>query len=129
MPLPIEHGFPLRLYVPDLYGMKQPKWIVGIDAIAQWEPGYWVVRGWDRDGHVVPSAAVDAMVRRGDMAAVGGIAYAGSRGVASVQVRVDGGDWREARLRQPLSDLTWVVWRADLPAGAKYVARVVSSRA
>jgi DMSO/TMAO reductase YedYZ molybdopterin-dependent catalytic subunit len=129
VPLPADHGFPLRLYVPDLYGMKQPKWITRIEAIAQWEPGYWVVRGWDREGHVVPAAAVDAVARNGDDADCGGIAFAGSRGVASVEVRVDGGDWRETELRRPLSDLTWVVWRAHLPAGAKYIARVVSSRA
>jgi DMSO/TMAO reductase YedYZ molybdopterin-dependent catalytic subunit len=42
-----EHGFPLRIYIPDLYGMKQPKWIESIEAPDHWEPGYWVERGWD----------------------------------------------------------------------------------
>ena len=132
VPLPAEHGFPLRLYVPDLYGMKQPKWITRIDAVAQWEPGYWVVRGWSRDGRVEATASVDAVVRQGDMADVGGIAYAGSRGVVRVEVRGDNGEWHDAQLRRPLSDLTWVVWRARIPAAAKYVARAVpgvSSRA
>jgi len=130
VPLPVEHGFPLRLFVPDLYGMKQPKWIVGIDAIGQWEPGYWVQRGWDREGRVVPAAAVDTVVRRGDRAEVGGIAFAGSHGVAKVEVQVDGGEWQPAELRQPLSDLSWVIWRATLPPGKRYTARVVvSSRA
>lgn len=124
VPLPVEHGFPLRLFVPDLYGMKQPKWITGIDALSRWEPGYWVQRGWDRDGHVVPTAAVDTVVRRGDRADVGGIAYAGSRGVAKVEAQVDGGEWRTADLRAPLSDLSWVIWRADMPAGKRYLARV-----
>ena len=131
VPLPAEHGFPLRLFVPDLYGMKQPKWITGIDAIARWEPGYWVSRGWDREGRVVPSAAVDAVVRKDDNVQTGGIAYAGSRGVATVDVRVDEGEWQETQLRQPLSDVTWVVWRADLrlsPGPHKFTARVVSSR-
>ena len=132
VPLPAEHGFPLRLYVPDLYGMKQPKWIVGIEAVSRWEPGYWVARGWDKDGRVVSTAAVDAVVRRGDVAEVGGIAYAGSRGVATVEVRAGEGDWQEAQLREPLSDMTWVVWRAELKVAAgspKFTARVVSSRA
>jgi DMSO/TMAO reductase YedYZ molybdopterin-dependent catalytic subunit len=129
VPLPIEHGFPLRLYVPDLYGMKQPKWVTGIDALSTWEPGYWVARGWDREGRVVPSAAVDSVVRRGDMAEVGGIAYAGSRGIAKVEVRGSDGEWRDAQIRQPLSGLTWVIWRAELRASGPYVARVVSSRA
>ena len=46
-PLPQEHGFPLRVYVPDVYGMKQPKWITDIVLVSQWIPGYWVQRGWD----------------------------------------------------------------------------------
>ena len=125
VPLPIEHGFPLRLFVPDLYGMKQPKWVVRMDAISQWEPGYWVQRGWDREGRVVPTATVDTVVRRGDSAEVGGIAYAGSHGVAKVEVQVDGGDWRTAELREPLSELSWVIWRATLPPGKRYTARVV----
>src|SRR5262249_37747317 len=121
-PLTAEHGFPLRLFVPNLYGMKQPKWVTRIDAISQWEPGYWVLRGWDREGRVVPSAAVDTVVRTGEMADVGGMAYAGSRGVARVEVQVDGGEWQTAQLRPPLSDLTWVIWRARMPFGKRYTA-------
>src|SRR5205085_5084315 len=79
VPLLTEHGFPLRLYVPDLYGVKQPKWITRIDAISQWEPGYWVLRGWDKEGKGVPAAAVDAVAKHGATADVGGIACAGSR--------------------------------------------------
>ena len=129
--LPADHGFPLRLYVPDLYGMKQPKWIVSIEAVSRWEPGYWVSRGWDKDGRVVSTAAVDTVVRRGDVAEVGGIAYAGSHGIAKVEVSAGDGHWHEAQLREPLSGLTWVVWRAEVNVGAaspKFTARVVSSR-
>jgi DMSO/TMAO reductase YedYZ molybdopterin-dependent catalytic subunit len=119
VPLATEHGYPLRLYVPDRYGMKQPKWIVRIEAIDRWEPGYWVERGWDREGLVRPTAAIDA-VRVGGTAGegvhvmVGGIAYAGAKRVSKVEVEIDGGEWRPAALRTPLADTTWVVWRADL---------------
>jgi DMSO/TMAO reductase YedYZ molybdopterin-dependent catalytic subunit len=120
-PLPAEHGFPLRIYIPDLYGMKQPKWIDTIVAIDRWEPGYWVARGWDRDGHVTITSVVDTLRTDGETAggrlkrvAVGGIAYAGSRGVSRVNVRVDEGEWQDAQLREPLSGTTWVLWRADL---------------
>ncbi len=119
VPLPVEHGYPLRLYVPDLYGMKQPKWIVAVDAVARWEPGYWVARGWDRDGRVSIASAIDvAEVERRDGVTIvlGGVAFAGARGVSKVEVRVDEGPWRSAALRAPLSDLTWVVWRAVVPA-------------
>ena len=52
LPLPEQHGFPLRIYIPDRYGMKQPKWIESIEATDHWEPGYWVVRGWDREARM-----------------------------------------------------------------------------
>jgi len=121
-PLFPEHGFPLRIYLPDLYGMKQPKWIVSIEAIERWEPGYWVLRGWDREGRVKATSVIDVVDTRDTnldssgrrTLAAGGIAYAGARGISKVEVRVDEGEWRTARLRDPLSDTTWVVWRADL---------------
>ena len=118
VPLPLDHGFPLRLYVPDLYGMKQPKWVVAIDATSRWEPGYWVARGWSRDGQVLTSSAIDVVNASGGSVDVGGVAFAGSRGVSKVEVRIDGGDWHDAQLRRPLSGLSWVVWRATLPAAA-----------
>jgi DMSO/TMAO reductase YedYZ molybdopterin-dependent catalytic subunit len=117
LPLSTEHGFPLRLYVPDLYGMKQPKWIVGIDALDRWVPGFWVARGWDKEGHVATTAAVDTAVRRGGVIEVGGFAYAGARGISRVEVRADQSDWQPAEIRERLSETTWVIWRAefDLP--------------
>jgi DMSO/TMAO reductase YedYZ molybdopterin-dependent catalytic subunit len=115
--LSTDHGFPLRLYVPDLYGMKQPKWVVGIDALDRWVPGFWVARGWDKEGHVATTAAVDTAVRRGAVIEVGGFAYAGGRGISRVEVRADQRDWQPAQIREPLSETTWVIWRAefDLP--------------
>jgi DMSO/TMAO reductase YedYZ molybdopterin-dependent catalytic subunit len=130
--LPLEHGRPLRLYVPDRYGMKQPKWIVSIDALDHWEAGYWVERGWDREGHVKATAAVDTVAidqaftdaggRR--LVPVGGVAFAGTRGVSHVEVRVDDGEWQAAELRTPLSDTTWVIWRSAvvIPSGTHSVA-------
>jgi DMSO/TMAO reductase YedYZ molybdopterin-dependent catalytic subunit len=116
VPLPAEHGFPLRIYIPDLYGMKQPKWIVAIDAVDRWEPGYWVARGWDREGRVALASAVDVVniVSAGPTALLGGMAFAGSRGVSKVEVRVDDAEWHAAELRDPLSPTTWVLWRAKI---------------
>jgi len=125
VPLPIEHGFPLRVYVPDLYGMKQPKWIVGLDFVNRWEPGYWVARGWDREGRVKAVSVVDAVQPGGGSTSgetdrrtivAGGITYAGARRISRVEAKLDAGEWQEAQLREPLSDTTWVVWRADVPA-------------
>ena len=122
-PLLSEHGFPLRIYIPNLYGMKQPKWIESIEATDHWEPGYWVERGWDAQAQmkatsVIDTIAVDMMIAQADastLVPIGGIAHAGARGVSKVEVQVDGGEWREAKLRAPLSGLTWVIWRYDWP--------------
>jgi DMSO/TMAO reductase YedYZ molybdopterin-dependent catalytic subunit len=123
VPLLARHGFPLRIYIPDLYGMKQPKWIESIEATDRWEPGYWVERGWDAQARmkatsVIDTIAVDMMIAQADastLVPIGGIAHAGARGVSKVEIQVDGGAWSEAKLRAPLSGLTWVIWRYDWP--------------
>jgi hypothetical protein len=121
-PLETKHGFPLRIHVPDLYGMKQPKWITRIDVLDADQEGYWVRRGWDevarvRTTSVIDTVAVDMMIIDGDqqLIPVGGIAWGGARGISRVEVRVDGGEWQEARVRAPNSDRTWVIWRYDWP--------------
>ncbi|HKZ55896.1 MAG TPA: molybdopterin-dependent oxidoreductase [Anaerolineales bacterium] len=129
VPLPVEHGFPLRIYIPNRYGMKQPKWIESMEVVDQWLPGYWVSRGWSEEALVNATSVVDAVfyvntttVVDGEAAQaaqdgtvpVGGIAWAGSRGISRVEVQVDDGPWIEAVLRTPpLSPLTWVQWRYD----------------
>ncbi len=123
LPLTSGHGFPLRIYIPNLYGMKQPKWIESIEALDHWEPGYWVERGWDRDARIKTTSVIDTvssnmMIGQGQDAGripIGGIAFAGARGISSVEIRVDNGPWEPARLREPLSDRTWVIWRYDWP--------------
>jgi len=52
VPMSREHGFPLRICIPDVHGMKQPKWIECIEAIDHWEAGYWVERGWNKVAHM-----------------------------------------------------------------------------
>ena len=121
-PIPFDHGFPLRIWLPDRYGMKQPKWITGMEVTADYRPGYWVVRDWDEVAQVkatsvIDTVAVDNIVERdGQMLVpVGGIAFSGARGISKVEVQVDSGPWEEAELRTPLSETTWVIWRYDWP--------------
>jgi DMSO/TMAO reductase YedYZ molybdopterin-dependent catalytic subunit len=123
LPLSRAHGFPLRIYIPDTYGMKQPKWIVSIEAIDHWEPGYWVLRGWSAQANVRAASVIDtigagmmiAQARTGSLVPIGGMAYAGARGISRVEVRVDDGPWMEAELRDPLSPQAWTLWRLDWP--------------
>ena len=120
-PLKQKHGFPLRIYIPNRYGMKQPKWIVSMEFVDTWEEGYWVRRGWSQEAivntvSVVDTVAVDSIsqTEEGDyIVPIGGIAYASAEGISKVEVSVNSGEWQEAQLRTPLSELTWVIWRYD----------------
>lgn len=137
MPLPEAHGFPLRIYIPDRYGMKQPRWITSMELMEEYIEGYWVERSWDKDAimqttSVIDTVAVEDIIDTGDqmLVPIGGIAHAGARGISKVEVRVDGGDWTEAQLRSPLSGLTWVIWRYDWPFNAgdhKFEVRCVEA--
>jgi DMSO/TMAO reductase YedYZ molybdopterin-dependent catalytic subunit len=121
-PLPRDHGYPLRIYIPDIHGMKQPKWITGINLVPDFIAGYWVARGWDKTARmhttsVIDTVATDSLQMKNGQTYVpiGGIAHAGARGISKVEVQVDGGAWEPAELRAPLSGLTWVLWRYDWP--------------
>ncbi len=120
--LPKDHGYPLRIWIPDRYGMKQPKWITGIEVTADYIEGYWVERNWDKNAtvkttSVIDTVAVDHVIEDGNerRVPIGGIAFAGAKGISKVQVRVDGGEWQDAQLRSPLSETTWVIWRYEWP--------------
>lgn len=121
-PLTAGHGFPLRIYIPGRFGMKQPKWITSLEAIDGRRIGYWVERDWSPTAPVLTTSVIDAVDLKGSGGAsglvpVGGIAYSGARGISRVEVRADDGPWEKAELREPaLSPLTWVQWRYEWPA-------------
>jgi DMSO/TMAO reductase YedYZ molybdopterin-dependent catalytic subunit len=126
-PLTRQHGFPLRVFIPDLYGMKQPKWISSITVTAESNPGYWVERNWDAKAEVKMTSVIDTVATKSLLTSggrtfvpMGGIAYSGAKGISRVEVQVDDGPWQTADLRQPLSDLSWVIWRFRpiLPCGS-----------
>jgi hypothetical protein len=120
--LPVDHGFPLRIWRPGRYGMKQPKWITSMEVMSEYKRGYWVERNWDEFAvvntvSVVDTIAVDAAFESGgqQLVPIGGIAFSGARGISKVEVRIDEGEWKPVLLRTPLSDTTWVIWRYDWP--------------
>lgn len=110
-----SHGAPLRLYTPDRFGMKCPKWIVKIEAVGSDYFGYWEKRGWTEQAWVKTTSVIDTINKIGTGSIdVGGIAFAGERGIQRVELRVDEGDWEPAQIKEPVSALTWVLWRARL---------------
>jgi DMSO/TMAO reductase YedYZ molybdopterin-dependent catalytic subunit len=124
LPLPREHGFPVRLLVAGRYGMKNPKWLTSIRVMDREYLGWYEQRNWNKDGFVKTMSRIDvpedgASLVAGDQR-LAGIAYAGSRGVSKVDYSTDGGaTWRPARLlgAMPGSD-AMVRWDATFPIGA-----------
>jgi DMSO/TMAO reductase YedYZ molybdopterin-dependent catalytic subunit len=115
VPLPDKHGFPLRLILPGRYGVKNPKWITRIELTAEPIEGYWVRRGWDAEALVQTVALIDTPQNNATLTSptleIGGMAFAGSRGISRVETSLDGGaTWREAATTQPLGASTWVQW-------------------
>ena len=106
--LPKAHGFPARLLVPGRYGMKSTKWVETVEVSAGDHEAYWEARGWDEKAVVNALSSVRAVQRRGDRVAIGGVAYAGRRGIDRVEVSLDGGtSWADATLEAPPSPHAW----------------------
>lgn len=116
--LPIEHGFPARLIVPGLYGfVSATKWVTNLKVTTFAEDlGYWSTRGWSTRGIIKTSSRIDtprdgSSVKAGSVP-VGGEAWAQERGISKVEVRLDQGDWQEAKLAPGISKDTWYQWSA-----------------
>ena len=144
-PLTSEHGYPVRAIVPGLYGMMNPKWITEIELVDNVYEGYWARNGWTNvateDTHsfiVIPGQAPvrdrfrnldveNINIVPGQKVPVAGIAFAGDRGIAKVEVSTDGGvTWKSASIKDPLSKYTWVLWTAGFtPATAQGNYRIV----
>ncbi len=130
-PLPREHGFPVRMVVPGLYGfISATKWLTRLTLTTYADQdAYWTERGWATDAPIKPSARIDtpralATVDAGAVV-IGGVAWAQERGgVAGVQVRVDGGGWQDATLGPDGGDDYWRQWflRWDAEAGPHSIA-------
>lgn len=115
-PLPPAHGYPLRLLVPAKYGLKSVKWITQIELVREDFEGYWQERGWSDTARIHTMARIDtpadgAKVSAGPLE-IGGVAFAGDRGIKRVQVTLDSGQsWLDAELESPLGPITWTRWR------------------
>lgn len=109
-----EHGYPVRVLLPGVYGFKSVKWLTGIDVRDDPAPGDWSVHGWTPGGHIHTTTRIDVARRAGNEILLAGTAFAGIRGVRAVEVRVNGGPWREASLGTKLSDSAWVQWAIRL---------------
>jgi len=115
-PLPVEHGFPVRMVVPGLYGfVSATKWVVDLEVTRfDRAVAYWTPRGWSERAPVKTESRIDvprdgARLAAGRVA-VAGVAWAQHRGIRRVEVQVDGAPWQEARLGAEASIDTWRQW-------------------
>ncbi|WP_329102018.1 molybdopterin-dependent oxidoreductase [Micromonospora sp. NBC_01699] len=121
-PLPLEHGFPVRMLTPGLFGYAGAcKWVVDLElsTFASFD-AYWVRRGWAREAPVKTASRIDrpapfARLPAGQVV-VAGVAWAQGRGIAAVEVSVDSGPWQPSTLLPVPSTDTWVQWRYQWPA-------------
>jgi len=135
--LPRAHGYPARVIAPGIYGMKNVKWVERIEVVDYEYRGYWQRSdGWDNLAEIKTASRIDVPA---DLAAVsgqvtvGGMAWAGDRGIRAVEVSADGGrTWQPAMLRRELARAAWRQWRLPwLPATAgrlRLLVRAVDGR-
>lgn len=115
-PLPVDHGFPVRLVVAGLYGyVSATKWLSEIE-LTTWDAfdAYWVPRGWSKEAPVKTQSRIDTP-RHGkrfgaEPRAIAGVAWAPNTGIARVEVQIDEEEWAEAQLAESLSDNSWRQW-------------------
>ncbi len=115
-PLPLEHGFPVRMVVPGLYGyVSATKWLVDLELTTlDAYDAYWIQRGWAKEAPIKTQSRIDTPADGARLAAgrvaVAGVAWAQHRGIESVEVMVDDGGWREAELGADDTIDTWRQW-------------------
>jgi DMSO/TMAO reductase YedYZ molybdopterin-dependent catalytic subunit len=115
-PLPAEHGFPVRMVVPGLYGyVSATKWVTELEVTRfDAATAYWTTRGWSERGPIKLQSRVDVPRRAQGLKAgetvIAGVAWQQTVGVSGVEVQIDDGPWQQATLATAISDDTWVQW-------------------
>ncbi|MBW4528141.1 MAG: molybdopterin-dependent oxidoreductase [Phormidium tanganyikae FI6-MK23] len=127
-PLTAEHGYPVRILIPGHFGQKQPKWIVGIDAIAKTKTGFWENQGWSNTAeiptHSLMKQVQDSRVwnkqnqvtltrdKWGQGVLLAGVALDRSAPIKTIQISTDNGStWETAEQNRPESPHEWTLWR------------------
>jgi DMSO/TMAO reductase YedYZ molybdopterin-dependent catalytic subunit len=129
-PLQVKHGFPARLLIPGIFGMKNVKWITSMEMVNYDFKGFWQSQGWSDPAPYLTMSRIDypteGIVNQKPLY-IGGIAFAGNRGIQRVEVSVDSGNtWADAQVRRPLGRNTWVLWTYPwIPAQAGDTTLVV----
>ncbi len=117
VPLPLGHGFPARIIVPGIYGMKSVQWLTEIEVVEEDYRGYYQLKGWTDDATVKTMSRIDLPGHgdtiRGRECLIRGLAFAGTRGIRLVEISTDDGrTWQPATLEPELAPSAWRFWRS-----------------
>jgi len=133
-PLPVAHGFPVRMVVPGLYGyVSATKWVTDIEVTTFASAhAYWTVRGWSQQAPIKTESRIDvpnSAVKAG-RTPVAGVAWAQHKGIDAVHVRVDRGPWEQATLAAVPGIDTWRqwVWEWDATPGTHTIEARATDR-
>jgi DMSO/TMAO reductase YedYZ molybdopterin-dependent catalytic subunit len=125
-PLPPAHGYPVRIFIPGKYGMKQPKWLTEIEFVDREFTGYWEARGWSNEawrkvnsgffyprpsGGILDILSLSSAAKVTAPVDIRGWALGGPSGIKRVEISTDGGSsWQDARILKNESPYIWTVW-------------------
>ncbi|GAB3794135.1 hypothetical protein GCM10028798_00010 [Humibacter antri] len=118
-PLPLEHGFPVRMVVPGLYGyVSATKWLTDLKVTTfAADQAYWTPRGYSPKAPIKLSSRIDTPRLDRPLSAgptkIAGVAWAQTVGISKVEVQIDGASWQEAPLAPAINADTWVQWSLD----------------
>jgi len=125
-PLPLQHGYPLRVIVPDWYAVASVKWLTDVELLDRPFVGHYQTDKyqylWERDGQsvrepvtlqrvraLITDPSPDQELPRGELA-VRGVAWSGAAPIARVEVSVNGDRWQDARLIGERQRHRWQWW-------------------
>ncbi|HEX2914975.1 MAG TPA: molybdopterin-dependent oxidoreductase [Chloroflexia bacterium] len=133
-PLTQDHGYPGRMLIPNIYGMKNAKWVTSVTVIDTDFEGFWQKQGWDNVATIKTQSTIvspvdQSMVKGGEKTTIRGEAFAGSRNIAKVEVSTDNGQtWVEAQVKPRLGPNAWTLWSLDwtppADSGKTYILKV-----
>ncbi|NOZ06237.1 MAG: molybdopterin-dependent oxidoreductase [Chloroflexi bacterium] len=135
VPLPRDHGFPLRCLWPGRYGMKQPRWVTKMELLTEPQRGYWELQGWSNEAKIKTNSQIREPMGGHQLLplkplSIRGTAFSGKDGIARAEVSTDNGQtWSAAKLVRgpaPVAPYVWTEWAYDwMPVAAgSYVIQV-----
>lgn len=127
VPLPPDHGFPARVIIPGIYGLKNVKWLTGLELVSHDYKGHWQQQSWSDTALIKLSSRIDLPGDRELITTprytMKGIAFNGRLKILKVEVSINAGKtWQDATLQPKLSAYTWTPWSYEwtIPKSGEY---------